>query len=293
MQRIIRPRSTVDLAATLRPVSAGRGDPSVRIDNGEVWVATRSPSGPATLHFTGGGHRIEVEAWGPGGSDAIEAADGWVGAGDDPAGFEPGPLRALAHLHRGVRVTANAAVAEALLRVVPAQMVTSREAKSSYLRLAHRLGEEAPGPAPLKLPPDPAMIAAMAYHRLHPFGIERRRAQTMIRVGRHARRLDEAARMSVADAERRLRAVPGIGVWTVGQVAPVALGDPDAVPVGDYHLPNLVSWALAGEPRGDDTRMLELLEPFAGHRARAVRLLKASGTHAPRYGPRSPVRDHL
>ena len=129
MQRIIRPRSTVDLAATLRPVSAGRGDPSVRIDNGEVWVATRSPSGPATLHFTGGGHRIEVEAWGPGGSDAIEAADGWVGAGDDPAGFEPGPLRALAHLHRGVRVTANEAVAEALLRVVPAQMVTSREAK--------------------------------------------------------------------------------------------------------------------------------------------------------------------
>jgi hypothetical protein len=62
------------------------------------------------------------------------------------------------------------------------------------------------------------------------------------------------------------------------------------VPVGDYHLPNTVSWLLAGEPRGDDARMLDLLAPFAGQRGRVVRLLKGAGG-APKWGPRGDVRD--
>ena len=60
--------------------------------------------------------------------------------------------------------------------------------------------------------------------------------------------------------------------------------------VGDFHLPNLVAWLLAGEPRGTDERMLELLAPYEGHRGRVQRLLEASGTHAPRYGPRTEAR---
>ena len=56
--------------------------------------------------------------------------------------------------------------------------------------------------------------------------------------------------------------------------------------VGDFHLPNLVAYALAREPRGTDDRMLELLEPYRGVRARVVRLLELSGLRAPRYGPR-------
>jgi 3-methyladenine DNA glycosylase/8-oxoguanine DNA glycosylase len=89
----------------------------------------------------------------------------------------------------------------------------------------------------------------------------------------------------------RLRAVSGIGPWTAAEVTLRALGDPDAVSVGDAHLSHLVSWALAGEPRGSDDRMLELLAPWAGHRARVVRLLESSGLGAPRYGPRMPPRD--
>ena len=74
------------------------------------------------------------------------------------------------------------------------------------------------------------------------------------------------------------------------ETARSAFGDPDAVSVGDFHLPNLVSWALAGEPRGDDARMLELLEPFRGQRARVVRLLELWGIRPPRYGPRMSIR---
>lgn len=96
--------------------------------------------------------------------------------------------------------------------------------------------------------------------------------------------------MEPAEARRRLMAVPGMGAWTAAEVAQVALGDADAVSVGDYHQPHLVSWALAREPRGSDARMLELLEPYRGHRARVVRLLLTGGLSAPRFGPHLPLR---
>jgi 3-methyladenine DNA glycosylase/8-oxoguanine DNA glycosylase len=85
--------------------------------------------------------------------------------------------------------------------------------------------------------------------------------------------------------------VPGIGPWTLAEVTRVAFGDPDAISVGDYHVPNLVAWALAGEPRADDARMLELLEPYRGQRGRIQRLLEASGLGPPRRGPRMPSRN--
>ena len=47
------------------------------------------------------------------------------------------------------------------------------------------------------------------------------------------------------------------------------------------------------ERRGTDERMLELLAPYAGHRARTIRLVEAAGIHPPRLGlsagfPRAP-----
>ena len=76
-------------------------------------------------------------------------------------------------------------------------------------------------------------------------------------------------------------AVPGVGAWTIGSVLGPALGDDDAVAVGDFHLPHIVAWELAGEPRGDDDRMLALLEPYRGVRGRVVRLLVLAGRRPP------------
>ena len=90
-------------------------------------------------------------------------------------------------------------------------------------------------------------------------------------------------------AYARLTALPGIGQWTAAEVAMVAMGDADAVSVGDYHLPHHVAWVLAGEPRADDARMLELLEPYRGHRGRVIRLLVAGAPGPPRFGPRLPL----
>ena len=82
----------------------------------------------------------------------------------------------------------------------------------------------------------------------------------------------------------------------------IAYGDSDAVSVGDWHIPHTVSWALAGEVRAGsrdassaglspaDERMLELLEPFRGHRGRVCALLERAGYAAPRFGPRMSIR---
>ena len=70
-----------------------------------------------------------------------------------------------------------------------------------------------------------------------------------------------------------------------------AAGDADAVPVGDWHLPGHVGNALAGEPRADDARMLELLEPFRPHRGRVLRLLVSGVAAPPRRAPRARIHD--
>ena len=97
--------------------------------------------------------------------------------------------------------------------------------------------------------------------------------------------------MAPEAADRRLRALPGIGQWTSAEVRQRACGDADAVSVGDYHLPAAVGWALAGR-KVDDAGMLDLLAPYAGHRYRAARLVELSGVRPPRRGPRMSVRDY-
>jgi 3-methyladenine DNA glycosylase/8-oxoguanine DNA glycosylase len=102
--------------------------------------------------------------------------------------------------------------------------------------------------------------------------------------------LEETVEMALPQAYQRIQAFRGVGPWSAARVAMTALGDPDAVPTGDYHLPHMVAWALAERPRGTDEEMLELLEPYVGHRGRVLRLLLAAGVGAPRFGPRMSLR---
>jgi len=233
-----------------------------------------------------------VSAWGDGAAWAIAAAPELVGARDSLDGFDPG-RGLVAELHRrmpGLRIGRTKAVFEALVPTVIEQKVQGVQARASYRAMVRRLSEPAPGPEPLLLPPAPNVLAATPTYALHPLGLEARRAGVLREVARRARRLEEAVDMDPSAATARLRAIPGVGAWTAAEVAAVALGDPDAVSVGDYHLANTVAWALAGEPRADDDRMLELLAPYAGHRGRVVRLLEAAGIAAPRFGPKLPLQ---
>lgn len=297
VERRFRPRLPVDLRMSLGPSARPL---TTLVRPGEVWRATRTPAGPATVQLTtvAGAGEVVVRAWGPGAVWATETAPEVVGAADDVDGFRPRhPL--VAGLHRrlaGLRIVRTRAVFEALVPTIFEQKVVALEARRAYAGLVRRYGSPPPGPRDvvppkLRLLPAPDTVAGLPSYAFHPLGVERKRADTVRLAARHARRLQEAVGLTPADARRRLQALPGIGPWSAAEVAIVALGDADAVSVGDYHLPHLVSWCLAGEPRGSDERMLELLEPFAGHRGRVLRLLEASGMTAPRYGPRMPLRN--
>ena len=289
----LRLRRPLSLQQTLAPLAHARGDPTLRVLPDEAWRATRTPLGPATLWLRQSGAELRAEAWGPGAEWALEGVGDLVGEADRPELLEArDPLvRELQRRHPGLRIARSKAVFEALVPVVIEQKVIGLEARRSYRAVLRTLSEPAPGPVPLQLPPSPERIAATPYWDFHPLGIERRRAETLIRCAQKARRLEEAVEMTAAAARARLLAVQGVGPWSAGHVGLTALGDPDAVPLGDYHLPHIVSWSFAREPRGSDERMLELLEPYVGQRGRVITLLLLGGAGAPRRGPRLPLRN--
>ena len=295
--RELRLDGPVDVRLALRPLLRGNGDPTMRFErDGSIRRATRTAAGPATLLIRPFRDRVEAWAWGPGAEMVLDGLGALIGLEDDPGALTPrDPLvRELARRMPGVRLGRTGAVMEALVPAVLEQKVTGTEAWRGYRGLVRVYGEPAPGPGDLRLAPDARTIAALPYHAFHPLGVERRRADTVRRAAANAARLEATvatfASGAAATAHATLRSIPGVGPWTAAEVALRAFGDPDAVSVGDFHLKHLVSFALAGEPRGTDERMLELLEPYAGQRGRVVRLLELSGMSPPRYGPRMPIR---
>jgi 3-methyladenine DNA glycosylase/8-oxoguanine DNA glycosylase len=290
--RFVQTFRPIDLRRTLAPMQRGRGDPTMRTDRGIVERSSRTPMGPAAVRFTQAAEGIEVEAWGPGAAWMLEQAPDWCGAGDDDTDFDPAPglVRDLWRQNRGLRIPRTGLITERLIPVILEQKVTGNEARRAYRRLSDALAEPAPGPLGLTLPPDPARVAELPYYAFHPFGVERRRAEVLRAVCARSAWIDDAFDLTLDAAEARLSALHGIGVWTVAEVARIALGDADAVSVGDYHVPNIVAWALAREPRGSDERMLELLEPYRPHRGRVQLLLESSGIRAPAFGPRMEPR---
>jgi 3-methyladenine DNA glycosylase/8-oxoguanine DNA glycosylase len=279
----------IDLRATLSPLAHGTGDPTIRIGADGIWRATRAPSGPVSIRLVSSGTEIRVMAWGPGADWAIGIAADLVGASDQPEALIPRhPLIAeLVRRFPGLRLPRTHRPFDALLPAICEQKVTGTEARAAFRGIIRAYGERAPGPAPLQLPPHPSVLARLPYFAYHRFGLERRRADLIRRCAALAPRLEGR---SAADVGAILRGVPGIGPWTTAEVIRVAFGDPDAVSVGDYHIPSVVAWALAGERRADDARMLELLEPYRGQRGRVQRLLEVSGIFPPRHGPRMAPR---
>jgi 3-methyladenine DNA glycosylase/8-oxoguanine DNA glycosylase len=288
-ETVISVGTLIDLRASLAPLAHGLGDPTIRIGPDGIWRATRTPSGPATIRIVAGGTMIRVVAWGPGAAWAIETAADLVGANDRPEALTARhPLIAeLVHRFPGLRLPRTHRLFDALLPAICEQKVTGIEARAAFRGIVYAHGEAAPGPTRLRLAPEPAVLAQLPYFAFHRFGLERRRADLIRRCAALAPRLEGR---SAAEVAAILGRVPGIGRWTVAEVVRVAFGDPDAVSVGDYHIPSVVAWALAGERRADDSRMLELLEPYRGQRARVQRLLEVSGIFPPRRGPRMAPR---
>jgi 3-methyladenine DNA glycosylase/8-oxoguanine DNA glycosylase len=281
-----------DLAGTLFPLRRGTGDPTMRIEGHEAWRAARTAEGAATVRLQHGDGMVAATAWGPGAGWALDRAPGLIGAEDDLSAFEPRDdvMTKLWKEHRGVRLTRALDVVRTLVAAVLEQKVVGLEARRAWRRMTTALSEAAPGESGLLLPPDPSRVAELPYFRFHPWGVERRRAEVVRAVCARAASLETLAEVPFDEARRRLQTRPGIGPWTTAEVMRLSFGDPDAISVGDFHVPNIVTWALAGEPRGTDERMLELLEPYRGQRGRVQLLLEASHISPPAFGPRMEAR---
>jgi len=253
-----------------------------------LWWATNTPSGAGTLRLTHASvSHVAADAWGNGAAWMLAQAPRLLGLDDRPASFvpEPGVVADLVRRAPGVHLTRTDRVFDALIMGILGQKVQSDAALQSLRHLARRFGEPAPGPCELRLLPLPSVLAALDYSALHPCNVERARADRILGAARRA------AWLEACTSPATLQLLPGVGPWTAAVTAEAAWGDADAVAIGDFHLPNTVCWALEREPRGNDARMLELLEPYRGHRARVTRLLLDAQIHAPRRGPRLAVSD--
>ncbi len=124
-------------------------------------------------------------------------------------------------------------------------VVTAREARRTWWTLVRHLGEPAPGPHPVRLPPEPARIVRLSDADWHRLGVERQRADAIRRA--HAllgldRTCSRARQRHLPGAVQSVRASgPGPPpVWPRR-----CWDDTDAVLLGDLHLPHNVCFALA------------------------------------------------
>lgn len=309
----MRTSRPVPLSAVVSVFRRGAGDPTSRRDESGWWFAWRTPQGPVTLLLSvpggqSGGQRggqsggqsceVSAQAWGSGSGWMLEQVPALLGEGDDPSGFDAARHPRLAQAWRrwpGWRVPRSGLVVQSLVASVIEQKVTGKEAFAAYRRLVRRAGEPAPGPGEglrLLVPPTPAGWAAVTSWEWLAAGVDPARSGTVAAVVRYAGRLEECASLPRDAALARVTALPGVGRWTWAEVAQRALGLPDEVSFGDYHVAKDIGWALTGRPVDDDG-LAELLEPWRGHRYRVQRLLELAGHHRPRQGPRMPTPGHL
>lgn len=299
-ERVWRPEWPCPAGQILGIHRRGAGDPTYRIDeDGRHWRGIRTPEGPTTLavHTKPDLGEVHASAWGDGAAWVLDTLPALLGADDDPSDFEPTHpvVKEAWRRHPHWRLGRSNRVMEALLPAVVEQKVTGQEAFAGFRNLVKRYGEPAPGPGAerrLFLQPHPERlrkIPSWEWLRLH---IDPARSRTIVTAARVAESLERTLSQDNAEADRRLRSVPGIGQWTSAEVRFRAHGDADAVSFGDYHVAKDIGWALLGEEIDDDG-LAELLEPWRPHRHRVQALVGMSGLRRPRHGPRMAPRTHL
>lgn len=280
-----------DFLETTRWLRLGVRDPTVRRDVSGLWRTAHTPEGPATVRMVANGGQLRADAWGPGAASVLQEVPRWVGL-DEPRWTLPAHpvVDGLLRRYAGVRLTDTRDVFDATVNTVLQQLVTWEHAAMTWRRLCERHGERAPGPVEMRVSPTPRAIRAAGTIELQAAGVGLKQARTLMTVAGVAHAIRRAADLPTHEAAALLQKVRGIGPWTASMVLGMRLGRPEPIPVGDFHLPSTIAWALAGEPRATDARMLDLLAPFGDQAFRVVRLIWAARIEAPRRGPRAPWR---
>ena len=225
--------------------------------------ARRTARRPPRYRVLPGDDAVEVRAWGPGADWALEAAPDLLGAADDPTGFEPRhPVVAEAwRRHAGWRVPRSRRVLEALVPAVLEQKVTGREAWRAFrdagppVRRAGTRSRSTTCPAGCGSSRTPRTWATVPSWEWHRAGVDLSRSRTVVTAAASAGRLEPLADLPPAEAADPAAVAARASVsGRLPRSRQRALGDPDAVSVGDYHLSSLVGLGAgrgAGRRRRD------------------------------------------
>ena len=224
----------------------------------------------------GDGRGVVIGAWGPSPGCcrvAVERMRFALGVDDDLAPFHSrfrsdvligGLVRRMPWL----RPTRRPEPFEALAWAICEQLIEYVRAAGIERRIVRALGRSlARGSSPtLRDVPSAAVLAGTAPALLESFDLSAGRALALRRVAREVAR--ERIDLRSPDHERawgRLRAVPGIGSWTVECLALHGQGRFDQVPAGDLGLRKLVGRLRSGDPQGraEEAEVRDFFAPYA------------------------------
>jgi len=154
---------------------------------------------------------------------------------------------------------------EVLLAAITEQLIELERAAAIQRRIIAALAPRCPRTGLRPFPTAPA-VAGMAPARLQSFDLSAGRALALVKAAREvaAGRVD----LRAPDHERgwrRLRAIPGIGPWTIEMLALYGQGRHDQLPAGDLGYLKAVGRLLTGEPyaRASEDEVRELFAPYA------------------------------
>ena len=160
---------------------------------------------------------------------------------------------------------------EALVMAICEQLIEYERAAAIERRVVAALGRraagwDAGGGRGLADIPAAERLAATPPALLQSFDLAGSRAITLVRAAREVAR----GRIDLGDPRhergwRRLRAIPGIGPWTVEMMALRGQGRHDQLPAGDLNLLKLVGRALSGgDPRAvaEEQQVREFFAPY-------------------------------
>jgi 3-methyladenine DNA glycosylase/8-oxoguanine DNA glycosylase len=164
----------------------------------------------------------------------------------------------------GLRVAGRPDPFEALTLAISEQLIEYERAAAIQRRLFARLGRRCPHTG-LRDAPDASVIAGQAPALLESLGLSGGRAITLVRAAREV----AAGRVDLLDPDhergwRRLRAIRGIGNWTLQTMALSGQGRLDQLPAGDLAYLKLVGRLRTGSPfeRATEDEVAEFFAPY-------------------------------
>jgi 3-methyladenine DNA glycosylase/8-oxoguanine DNA glycosylase len=170
---------------------------------------------------------------------------------------------------------------EALAAAITEQLIEFDRAVAIQRRMIARLGRRCPETG-LRDAPTPAAVAGLAPAQLEAWDLAPRRGATLRRVAAEVAR--GRVDLQVRDAPgqeagwRRLRAIPGVGPWTVEQLAFLGQGRHDQVAAMDLGFVKLIGRLVTGNPRAraDEPEIRGFFEPYGAWKGLAGEYLRVA-----------------